>query len=130
MKVNNTINDLCDVINQKKDISKLYKNMIDHLINSKIGKLKKIIGRGLKVDVNKIKKLINIEKEINVIKGLIRDGVSTDEIFNLSEKRDRYRNTKTSVENYYDKWNKAKERLGKGIDIEGNNAKKVLRGGK
>ena len=39
MKVNKTINDLCDVINQKKDISKLYKNMIDHLINSKLGKL-------------------------------------------------------------------------------------------
>jgi hypothetical protein len=128
MKVNKTINDLCDVINQKKDISKLYKNMIDHLINSKIGKLKSIIGRGLKVDVDKIRKLVNIEKEINVIKGLIKDGVSTSEIFDLNEKRDRYRNTKTSVENYYEKFNGAKKRLDKGINIEGSNIKKALKG--
>ena len=70
---------------------------------------------------------MNIGKEINVIKGLIRDGISINEVFDINEKINAYRATKTSVDIYYEKFNRAKKRINKGIDIEGNNFKKVLK---
>ena len=128
MKITNTISDLCDVIDKKKDLGKVWKNVVDRLIDSKLGKLKKLIGKGIKINPKTLQKLININKEYNTVKGLVKDGISANEILDLKEKLASYKKGSTKVEVYNKKIETSYIRFEKGANIEGNNFKKILRG--
>ncbi len=124
----NTISDLCDVINKNKDINSVWRKFVDRFVNKKIGKLRSLFAKGLKINPKIFNKLNNINKEFNTIIGIMKDGVSADELLQIKEKLSSYKQGSTHVEKINKSLEEKYKMADKGIKIEGENFKKVLNG--
>lgn len=123
----NTISDLCDLLNKNKDLNKVWSNFVDRTVNSKMGQLKRWFGRGLKVDPKMLRKLININKELKTIAGLMKDGISADELLNINRKLASYKQGVTPAEKFKTHLQNCHNKAEKGMKIEGENFKTALK---
>lgn len=121
-----TIDDLCDVINKNKDIGKVWKKVVYRYIDKNVGALKDVVGKGFKIKSADLKKMIHLNQEGNTIYGILKDGISMDDLFDLKSKFDSYKQGTTQVEQLNKTVSQAVTKFNKGADIEGQNFKKLL----